>query len=102
MQHVLELEDEEVAEVFIVTHFLRMEDYCSYMNIWSYASETASTFILPKSLRVTRNSEFFISMLLCLVRWYVDFCRSLLVNLVCVGVAHRRYRPDTQRKKLMS
>lgn len=37
-------------------------------------------------------------MLLCLVKWYLYFCRSLLVNAVSVGVAHRKYRPNTLEK----
>ncbi|WP_334882830.1 hypothetical protein [Nostoc sp.] len=35
MQHILELGDEQVAQMFRVTRFFSVGDYFSYMNIWS-------------------------------------------------------------------
>ncbi|WP_292831526.1 hypothetical protein [Nostoc sp. JL33] len=35
LQHILELGDEQVAQMFRVTRFFSVGDYSSYMNIWS-------------------------------------------------------------------
>ncbi|MBD2560347.1 hypothetical protein [Nostoc foliaceum] len=61
MPHILKLGDGEVGEMFRVTSFLSVEDYCSYMNNGAIASETGSSFILLKPLYVTRNFQFLVT-----------------------------------------
>ncbi|MBC1221148.1 hypothetical protein GNF10_03505 [Nostoc sp. UCD121] len=83
MQHILELEDEKVVEGLRVTRFLR------YMNIWSdRAHKTATSLILRKALRVTRNSKC----LVCIF-YEVDEMVSLLMPLCPRQLSLRRGSP---------